>query len=535
MQPARIDPAQEDAVRGMGLYISLWKKRILLIPPLALVLRAYIRSYLTSQFRLAIPPPCRTTIYNMPSFFSYDITRNYKPAWVTPVVLIGGVFATALFSFLNLATSGYSLVATYSTNPNQTISHNTTALFQNWPSFMVQNTRATCGSATLPVNAAFFTNNTALTYTLTGISQEEAAYVGPLGSFGYLNNPLENCTIDNIMIWLEGTERTASQVASQQWGVDMTASITCSIKVSTGVVQMNMNTQYNRVPSLLGYSTSCSYFIGRSRSDRASLYWGESLLAMYWIQLTNNMYLVNLKGENKFNKGHIDFKPNTSEGIDMTSLDFLKVDGCFFLPFLPYPPENLLVGFCQTKSVANLSTAQLLPDIWIPADSLAKSLYSTILTDLGQMHSSSPNILVEPRLLEYFTRNFSYIGKNNPAYDNVVPDVFLASESYDPSNATEQLGAPLSTFSTSYLCSVPQLKSTSSLFMAILIADLVFLQALWRLSKLCMDFFMSGKDPEMMYCSGCLQIRAEDWSGEKPSDRMLGPGRRSESMGDGHE
>lgn len=43
------------------------------------------------------------------SNFEYTITRPYPFRWFTPVVLLGGVILFALFTLLNLVTTGYSM------------------------------------------------------------------------------------------------------------------------------------------------------------------------------------------------------------------------------------------------------------------------------------------------------------------------------------------------------------------------------------------------------------------------------------------
>jgi hypothetical protein len=44
-----------------------------------------------------------------PSIFEYNITRPYALRWFTPLVVIGGIILFALFTLLNLVTSGYSM------------------------------------------------------------------------------------------------------------------------------------------------------------------------------------------------------------------------------------------------------------------------------------------------------------------------------------------------------------------------------------------------------------------------------------------
>lgn len=60
-----------------------------------------------------------------------------------------------------------------------------------------------------------------------------------------------------------------------------------------------------------------------------------------------------------------------------------------------------------------------------------------------------------------------------------------------------------SVISTNYLCSVPQMKSFGNLFISILLADLVFLNALWFIYCLVVDRFFV-RSPSANYCEGCL-------------------------------
>lgn len=95
------------------------------------------------------------------SYFDYKISRPYPFKWFTPVVIIGGAVAVVLLSILNLGSSGYTLAARYSHDPNATVS---VGRSQYWPSLPTIKPHATCQSANTPVNTRLFTNNTALTY-----------------------------------------------------------------------------------------------------------------------------------------------------------------------------------------------------------------------------------------------------------------------------------------------------------------------------------------------------------------------------------
>ena len=81
------------------------------------------------------------------SLFSYNITRSYPFRWLTPVVIIGGIVATILVSFLNVAATGYELYSLSSADPNATL-----AAFEAdaFPLVPVSGTQTLAGTFCLP-------------------------------------------------------------------------------------------------------------------------------------------------------------------------------------------------------------------------------------------------------------------------------------------------------------------------------------------------------------------------------------------------
>ncbi|MCJ1459442.1 hypothetical protein MMC28_009820 [Mycoblastus sanguinarius] len=119
------------------------------------------------------------------------------------------------------------------------------------------------------------------------------------------------------------------------------------------------------------------------------------------------------------------------------------------------------------------------PQIFPQADQYAKVFYSSILADLG--NPSPDNILVDPGLLQNYTSDFKESGKPHTVdwtWDYMGPAFSSYKSQQDP-------GGPLnitpSTIYAEYFCQLPQHKPAGSLIVAIFIADLVFLQALWKL------------------------------------------------------
>ena len=73
-----------------------------------ITLSAKIRKPYTTVDCSAAPQQTFTNMHK--SVFSYNLSRPYPYTWFTWVVVIGGILATAIFSFVNLVADGYELV-----------------------------------------------------------------------------------------------------------------------------------------------------------------------------------------------------------------------------------------------------------------------------------------------------------------------------------------------------------------------------------------------------------------------------------------
>lgn len=86
------------------------------------------------------------------------------------------------------------------------------------------------------------------------------------------------------------------------------------------------------------------------------------------------------------------------------------------------------------------------------------------------------------------------------------PGTLLLSASYDAFNPLMgKLGTTEATIFKQYLCSILERKSTGPMLLAILIADLVFLQAAWKIFKWVAETILKRQDPGAMDCDGCLK------------------------------
>jgi hypothetical protein len=442
------------------------------------------------------------------SIFSYNVTRPYPFKWFTPLVVIGGIVIAVLVTFLSISTSGYEMVSVYSANPNST--DGTLAYFSRLPSFMTANTMATCDSTTIPINSNFYTNNTAFSYTLSSIWQGDTDDPQSFaGSLPYHYNRLQHCSIPSIAATFENIERPVLQIARDQWGVSLKAFITCLVESPEGLIHVNLTTAWdlNAVDDWITHPFAI--FPGVNQTS-ASLWWGQSLLLWYYRALTDNMAHATqaaAQADKPVYKGFVIMHrdEDTPENDDeIKSLGFFRPE-CYFIPFSPNGRENVYWCGEETTTISDLSQGKgshILPGIWLNLDTLSKAMYFTVLADLGQNDASQSNILTNTNLLQYFSANFSAFSEWD-LYQNTHGA--MAKGPLTSQNASQwELDINPSVISTVYLCQKPQLKHGGTLVMAVLVADLVILQAIWRVFKFAVDFIAPRTRPEMMHCQGCV-------------------------------
>ncbi|KAH7265661.1 uncharacterized protein BKA55DRAFT_590882 [Fusarium redolens] len=412
-----------------------------------------------------LPEPCDDKVggFLILPLLSADlvIVAPYPYVWFTPVVLIGGLIATGLIAFLSVATLGYETVSTATSHPNVTSENRDP--FSNWPSFLTANTKSICSATTITIGTGFYTNNTALKYTITKIwrgdnpnSPDEL-----LGSLPYLSNPLENCAVSGITIGFEALERSSWEISQQKWSAKLKASISYQANTPGGRTTLNMTTTYNY--NGIEYDEKSS-FSGRNETTKASLWWGEPMLARYSIALTNDMHFA-------------------SENIK--ALDFFQVS-CFFVTF-NNNGVSPAIYFCDTNEMEKLSRAN-------ESDSYRP------------LPDSGPNILDNVELWTQSTSSYEVIRDRNYTWGNHlrVDGAFgLADRAFTGEDSSARnLRINPSVISTTLVCQIPRLKSTPSLVASVIINTLVILSTLWKLYKFIIDAPLPRRHPEMMNCAG---------------------------------
>lgn len=274
---------------------------------------------------------------------------------------------------------------------------------------------------------------------------------------------------------------------------------------------MRIINEYDHNP--VGFNPS---FVNQN-SSRASIWWAESILETYSNWSADNMRSQNecpggtCRGE--IRKAYLTFSPRQGSSVtDMLSPYFLSLEWWTIVRRNDSSYGVYYDGKDPSHYAFNYEEQKRFPDTWWgPTEKLAKSMWATVLVDLGVNNKS--NILLDPKKLRNFTADFV-----NAHEHSVDVKRGPETEPYDPSSTRYgPLGTSPAVISAVYICSVPRRKSVGTLAWSIILADLVFLQALWVIFQLIVDAFLEHKVPEAAYCVGCRELleQRERENGEK--------------------
>ncbi|KAK8861792.1 hypothetical protein PGQ11_008027 [Apiospora arundinis] len=469
------------------------------------------------------------------SSFSYNVTRAYPFRWFTPTVIIGGIITATLVSFINFASSGYELVATSSNNPNGTVSDLSRYGGIRWPSYLVGNTRATCAPVTLPLNILLFTQNNAIAYTLKSIwrLRDDGTRVD-LGSLVYHNNRLERCNVTEVVIDVSGRyKQTARTTGSSGASVLVHALASCAVDIDTSKTEAALGPTYVEMEGTYeaAFYPSVKTFLSQNKTNFPSLYWGESILRTYSASTAKNFILSVFKVDpgsahaRRYDASVV--LRRRANGTDNNTYEETMRDDFFYV-------RCFMDGnFCRDHDIPSLAAPEKnswkhpYPKIWHGVNSLGKGMWHTVLADLGRNESSVPNMLTQPELLANLTgglasevawyNDMSLMPKGMEIY-NLLHDHPLASEAFDPNDKPQaRLGVTDAFFSANYICQVPQTKTAGTLFLSIIVADLVLLQAVWLIFRFVVDTLAQRKDPTLRHCAGCNHDQSTEFANLRKS------------------
>jgi len=147
-----------------------------------------------------------------------------------------------------------------------------------------------------------------------------------------------------------------------------------------------------------------------------------------------------------------------------------------------------------------------MPNIGITADAFGKSYYSLLLFDFGVQDPAVNPLASETGIRYLQSRNDTQLANISSILDTpasgTVRYVLQADETLPASNTSRS-----TTIFTQYLCSVPRRKGGFGLVFSVLIADIVFLQACWKIFCIITTYLLGRNDNEMNYCAGCIEVK----------------------------
>jgi hypothetical protein len=259
--------------------------------------------------------------------FSYNVTRPYPLRFFTAIIIVLFLIATIFLSFFNTIVTGYDLRVTYSTNPNATIARK---MWYDKPVFKgIRKLSPSCEPKEIGVQQKFNTNKNGFIYSIDSITtMDQDGLLVPSPSMRYLNNTLENCTINYIKIEMaKELGRTAQQVAWSRWGPQLLAAISCFITNEQGHTQFDFTTDYDLIPpnankryDLTGggrdqwafaAQQKLYQFVVSNNTQNPAMWWAESLMSYGWLDASFKIEAADsaMKGDGKWQSGSISLYP----------------------------------------------------------------------------------------------------------------------------------------------------------------------------------------------------------------------------------
>ncbi|KAH9234872.1 hypothetical protein K456DRAFT_1948961 [Colletotrichum gloeosporioides 23] len=428
------------------------------------------------------------------SWFEYPITRPYPFRWFTPAAIGGGLILAVVFSLVNFSSNGFYLKTIYTESLNETEASFHSRWFQKRPFNWQNDMNAECQPHLLTVGSSFFTSNLGFNYKVKSIKPRQTDtervmdHLANLPAIGYRNTTLEDCHLDTLKINLIKSDNAQPPSWWLSWGRStVAASLRCVVISDSGLVDVTIDAEYSGESDVI-----YDYVLDDDYETRSSL----SFTANQTIRDIRSNSFFNLQWWLAFSKAQI-----LHSG--MQDLGDTGYDSDFFV---------------AAPSAEGLHYGRI--------------MHSLFAMDLGNCNAS--NILLDEDRLQYaimapdnkFRReggllnDSATIGGLNPSRFNEIPapgailgrggDIGLTplNETYAKFRSkTGPLLCKDATIMAEYLCSVPQQKSPGVMFLAILLADLVFLQAAWKLFQLAAGSAATRGNPDAMVCRGCSTTR----------------------------
>jgi hypothetical protein len=451
--------------------------------------------------------------------FSYSVTRQYPYKWFTPTAIIGGIVLTIVFSYINFFSNAYNMVTTTTNDPSWVEAQRSPGRVS---SMLTSKIRPKCEDAIIQVGSTMNTNQTALAYQLLSVVDYPA--------LTYHNQIIENCALKQISIEFQTNNgRPASLIDISGWGVSVSAESRCTVQPPYQVI--DLSALYD--PLSADGVTGVSSFI---KLQTAEFLWAQTLLLGFWAETLTAITYETAQQSDVSDTTYLQY--NLSSGYITFERPLHDINDTSFFQsgqyaFFDRTSKRYRGNFSSqtTTSLEQLIADGSWPNIWAPANRLAKAMYSATMADLGQNYiyynlddltserqeiPVTMSMIKSPERLHYWTENLTQIWDACTLRNK---DKLLLSQTLNLQmaqyNATESmpLQSTNSAFSATYTCQVPRLKSRFNIFISILVADLVLLRVAWSLYNFVVCYFLKDRHKDSNLCLGCLERGRDDDAG----------------------
>jgi hypothetical protein len=151
-----------------------------------------------------------------------------------------------------------------------------------------------CEPQLLSIGNEVFTSNLGLSYEVTAIWRldGDTGAITHLPSVSYLNNTLENCLTENVIVDLRKSD---SAIPIQAWWISWSPSSTASATAHCTVMSDSAPTNITLQARYSGTGNQAyGYVISDNYTTQASVWWGTRLLNAYWSGVLSTMAKVDL-------------------------------------------------------------------------------------------------------------------------------------------------------------------------------------------------------------------------------------------------
>ncbi|KAL2679059.1 hypothetical protein Neosp_009815 [[Neocosmospora] mangrovei] len=385
-----------------------------------------------------------------------------------------------------------------------------------------------CEPKILSVGESFFTRQLGFQYTIKSLRRfnESDESMETLPSIPYLNNTLEDCFLNQASLRVRKSDAIGARTWWISWSAASTVEATaaCSIMTQIGRINMSLALQYQgRADHLYGY------ILEDNPKEYASVWWGTRLLNAYlsgvWQIMALTQQVSGARDDHYWAFGDIAYYRNLSQQKSDAWIASSHGRIVTTSMVVVASPLGFANDFSATKNLTYLFENPKDPLSPVTTEGLhyAKLLHSLVSIDLG--NCQAPNLLLNDDDLKYaidapdspnrkpkkdldcgtgnYTASMDRYCKIPRPYTFYDKNLTFLNETYDEFRPlTEKLGCKNSTIVAQYLCSVPESKSAGTMILAIVIANLVFLQAAWRLLSLTSQAMLPNADPDAMSPAG---------------------------------